>query len=245
MFLPLSDENPRRRVEVPYVTWGIIVLNVGVFLLTAGFQSDRAAFANQLSFGLIPAVIAERAALDPGLALVPSWTTWITHMFMHGGWMHLVGNMLFLWVFADNVEDAMGHLRFLAFYLLCGLIGGAAHTLLHLSSQAPLVGASGAISGVIAAYLMLFPRARVFGLAASVVPVTIPVWLALGAFVALQVYHVLVATGGITAWWAHMGGLIAGAALVGLFKRADIPLFDDRREVAVVVPRLPLPRRDR
>lgn len=243
MFLPLSDQNPHRRIETAYVTFGLIALNVVVFLATTGLVPAQTATMNALSLGLIPAVVTERATLAGELVLVPAWATWITYMFMHAGWMHLAGNMLFLWVFADNVEDAMGHARFLIFYLACGLLGGALHLAVNPGSQAPLIGASGAVSGVLAAYLMLFPRVRVFGLAFNIIPITIPVWLALGAWVMLQLFHLLTAHGGDTAWWAHVGGLLAGAALVGLFKMPDVALFGDRRHLPVSVPRVPLRRR--
>ncbi|QCI64508.1 rhomboid family intramembrane serine protease [Phreatobacter stygius] len=243
MFLPLSDQNPHRAITWPYVTYGLIGLNVAIFLLTTGLVPAQTANANALGLGLIPAVVTNQATLSPELYLVSPWVTWITYMFMHGGWMHLIGNMLFLWVFADNVEDAMGHVRFLAFYLICGLIAGAIHLAINPVSQAPLVGASGAISGVLAAYLILFPRVRVFGLAFNVLPISIPVWLALGAWIVLQLFHLFTAQGGDTAWWAHVGGLIAGALLVGLFKSRDVMLFGEKRHLPVSIPRIPLPRR--
>lgn len=243
MFLPLSDHNPHRRIDKAYVTYGLIALNVAIFLLTTGLVPAQTANLNALGLGLIPAVITEKATLAPNLVLVPGWATWITYMFMHASWMHLIGNMLFLWVFADNVEDAMGHARFLVFYLVCGFLGGAVHLALNTGSQAPLVGASGAISGVLAAYLLLFPRVRVFGLAFNIIPITIPVWLALGAWVVLQLIHLVTAHGGDTAWWAHVGGLLAGAALVSVFKMPDVRLFGEQRQLPVSVPRMPLPRR--
>jgi membrane associated rhomboid family serine protease len=243
MFLPLSDQNPHRAIVWPYVTYGIIGLNVAVFLFTTGLAPADIANAAALGLGLIPAVVTDQAALSPELALVPTWATWVTYMFMHAGWMHLIGNMLFLWVFADNVEDAMGHARFLAFYLLCGLLAAGLHLAVNPSSQAPLIGASGAISGVLAAYLILFPRVRVFGLAFSIVPVSLPVWLAIGAWITVQIVHLFTAHGGDTAWYAHVGGLIAGALLVGLFKSRDVRLFGERRHLPVSVPRIPLGRR--
>ena len=226
MFLPLSDDNPHRRIATAYATFGLIGVNVAVFLFTTGLVPAQTANMNALGLGLIPAVVTDQATLAGNLVLVPNWATWLTYMFMHAGWMHLIGNMLFLWVFADNVEDAMGHLRFLAFYLLCGILGGAAHLVLNPASQAPLVGASGAVSGVLAAYLILFPRVRVFGLAFNIIPISIPVWLALGAWIVLQLVHLLTSHGGETAWWAHIGGLIAGAVLVLFMRRPGIRLFD-------------------
>lgn len=243
MFLPLSDENPRRRIAAPMVTWALIALNVAIFLITTGLMPAERANANALGLGLIPAVISDRASLSPELVVAPVWATWLTYMFMHGGWMHLIGNMLFLWVFADNVEDAMGHARFLVFYVACGLAGAAAHTLFNLSSQAPLVGASGAISGVLAAYLILYPRVRVFGLVLNVIPVQIPVFIALGAWIVLQVAHVILMTGGDTAWLAHVGGFAAGALLTPAFKARGVELFGPQRALSVTAPRIPLGRR--
>ncbi|MBY0361346.1 MAG: rhomboid family intramembrane serine protease [Phreatobacter sp.] len=242
MFIPLSDHNPHRHITAPYVTFALIGINVAVFLLTTGLVPSQSANANMLGLGLIPAVVTEQAHLARELVIVPAWATWLTYMFMHAGWMHLIGNMLFLWVFADNIEDAMGHWRFFVFYLLCGLIGGAAHLVINPASQAPLVGASGAVSGVLAAYLLLFPRVRVFGLVFNILPLTIPVWLALGTWIMLQVYHLFTTHGGATAWWAHIGGLVAGAALVGLMKSRDVVFFSHQRQLPVTVPRIPLRR---
>lgn len=243
MFLPLADENPYRRIAAPTITWSLILVNVAIFLFTYGLASERMAVASALGFGLIPAVLNETAALSPELVVVPASMTWLTHMFMHAGWMHLIGNMLFLWVFADNVEDSMGHLRFLAFYLVCGFAGAFAHLFMNPASQAPLVGASGAISGVLAAYLMLFPRVRVFGLIFNALPVRLPVWLALGAWIGLQFFQLLYAGDSGTAWWAHVGGLVAGAALVAVFKRADAPLFAQERSLPLVLPGIAIGRR--
>lgn len=244
MFLPLSDDNPRRRTAIPIVTWALIAVNVGAFALTGGVMSPQAAHAAMLGLGVIPALVTDNATLSPELVLVPEAATFLTYQFLHGGLFHLAGNMLFLWVFGDNVEDAMGHMRFLVFYLLCGIAGAFAHLGIHPASQAPLIGASGAVSGVLAAYLLLFPRVRVFGLAMNVLPVSIPVWLAIGAYIAVQIVQVVagMATRGgqETAWWAHIGGLLAGAALVGLFKRSDVRLFCNARALSLTVPRMPL-----
>jgi membrane associated rhomboid family serine protease len=134
--------------------------------------------------------------------------------------------MLFLWVFGDNVEDAMGHLPFLVFYLLCGIAGGLAHAILSPGSSLPLVGASGSIAGVIAAYLMLHPRVRVWVLVFRIVPLRVPSWLVLGFWAVWQVVMVAVATEDGTAWWAHVGGMLAGAVLVLFMRRRGVPLFD-------------------
>ncbi|MEO1283103.1 MAG: rhomboid family intramembrane serine protease [Pseudomonadota bacterium] len=157
---------------------------------------------------------------------VPEGSTLISYMFFHADVFHLGGNMLFLWVFGDNVEDAMGHLKFLIFYIACGIAAALLHAVMLPSSQLPLIGASGAVAGVIAAYLMLHPRVRVWVLAFKVIPLQISAALALGIWVAMQVVMVMIPQVGPVAWWAHIGGLIAGAVLVIMFKKPDVPLFD-------------------
>jgi membrane associated rhomboid family serine protease len=158
---------------------------------------------------------------------VPGDLTLLTYMFLHGGWLHLGSNMLFLWVLGDNVEDSMGHVGYLVFYLLCGAAAGLAHAVMLPASEAPLVGASGALSGVIAAYLMLHPRVKLWVLVLWRIPLLLPAYLVLGAWIVLQVVNIVLAgpDDGI-AWWAHLGGLAAGAILTPFFKRRDVPLFD-------------------
>ncbi|MEO1718790.1 MAG: rhomboid family intramembrane serine protease [Pseudomonadota bacterium] len=147
-------------------------------------------------------------------------------MFFHGDLGHLLGNMLFLWVFGDNVEDAVGHIKFLLFYLLCGVAAAVTHTIITGDSPRPLIGASGAVAGVIAAYLMLHPRITVWVLAFKFIPLQINAALALGLWIALQVAMVLVPQVGPVAWWAHIGGLVAGAVLILVMRRPGVPLFD-------------------
>jgi len=155
--IPLHDDNPT--TIRPLVTITIIVLCVLVFLweLSLGPEGlQRAVYA----FGAIPAVLFDRVELNPALAVIPAELTLVTSMFMHGGWMHLISNMLYLWIFGNNIEDAMGHGRFILFYLLCGLAAALAHAALDPGSRVPMIGASGAISGVLGAYLLLYPHAR-------------------------------------------------------------------------------------
>jgi membrane associated rhomboid family serine protease len=139
--------------------------------------------------------------------------------------MHLIGNMLFLWVFGDNVEDALGHGRFLVFYLICGVAAALSHAAMLPESSDALIGASGAVSGVIAAYLMLHPRVGVWVLAFKFLPLKITAALALGIWIALQVVMVMLPQVGPTAWWAHIGGLITGAILILVMRRRGVPLF--------------------
>ena len=146
-------------------------------------------------------------------------------MFLHGDWWHLIGNMLFLWVFGDNIEDAMGSIKFLIFYLLTGIAAGLAHVAMNVGSEAPLIGASGATSGIVGAYIMLYPRVRMWSLAFMRLPLKLPAWVVIGAFVATQIFFVVYDIQDGTAWWAHLGGFAAGVVLVDLFKRSDQPLF--------------------
>lgn len=226
MFIPISDKNPLRVIPFEYVNVGLIVATVAVFVV---FQSGLLLPTGEwvITLGVIPAVVINDAAVPPGFAEVPADLTLLTYMFLHGGWLHLISNMLFLWVFGDNIEDSMGHLSYLVFYLLCGAAAGFTHAFVSPYSEAPLVGASGAVAGVVAAYLILHPRVKVWVLVLMRVPLLVPAYLVLGLWVALQVFNVLVASPEDTvAWWAHLGGLAAGAVLIPFFKRSDVPLFD-------------------
>jgi membrane associated rhomboid family serine protease len=226
MFVPLHDANPLKRHPVPVVTLGLIGINVAIWLIfQSGFiiDADRAA---AVSFGLIPAVVNDYADLPPRYQIIAERATLVTYMLLHGDIWHLAGNMLFLWVFGDNVEDATGHLCFLAFYLVCGVAGGLMQTLVHPASEVPVIGASGAVSGIVAAYLVLHPRVTVWVLVLMRIPLPLPAWLLLGFWVLFQFGQAILGGGDNTAWWAHVGGLIAGAALIPLVKRRDVPLFD-------------------
>jgi membrane associated rhomboid family serine protease len=231
MFVPLYDDNPYDTPFYPYMTRALVFLNafVFVFLQLPIFHSDPLSIV--INFGVIPAAIG--FPTQPVQAAVPFPITFVTYMFLHGGWLHLIGNMLFLWVFGDNVEHAMGRLRFLLFYLACGIAGGLAHYASAPNSTTPLVGASAAIAGVVAAYLMLFPHAKVWVLLFMRIPVRISAKWVLGGWVVFQFVNLLVAADEMTAWWAHIGGLIAGAILVVFLRRPNIPLFaKDVRTIA-------------
>jgi membrane associated rhomboid family serine protease len=223
VFIPLSDENPLRSIQFQWVTVSLIAANAIVFLL-GNLRVEPAALAN---FALIPAELFGASAPLAGQSpQVPETLTLITYQFIHGDILHLLSNMLFLWVFGDNVEDAMGHLKFLAFYLLCGIAGGLAHAALALDPKIPLIGASGAVAGVIAAYLMLHPRVRVWVLALRFIPLRIPAALVLGVWVITQFIMLLHPDVGPVAWWAHIGGMVAGAVLVLFLRRPGVDLFD-------------------
>lgn len=216
MFVPLHDANPLKVIRFQAVTMSLIAVNVAVFLAARYELFGRDEVETVLIYGVIPADLIGGGNVYSLPVPVMEELTLVTYMFMHAGWLHLLGNMVFLWVFGDNVEDALGHVRFLLFYLLCGVAAGLAHTLVDTASQMPLVGASGAIGGVLGAYLVLYPRARVWVLLFLRIPVRLPAIWVLGGWIVLQ----LVSLGGTsddaqaTAWWAHIGGFAAGALLV-------------------------------
>jgi membrane associated rhomboid family serine protease len=246
--IPLYDDNPTSRPAV--MTWALIAACVLAFLWQVSLGpagGERAVYG----LGVIPVVLFGRAELPPELALVPSWATILTSMFLHGGWLHLLGNMLYLWIFGNNVEDAMGPGRFLAFYLLCGTAAALAQSLAGPLSTVPMIGASGAIGGVLGAYLMLHPRANVYLLVVIVFFVrfiSVPAALVLGLWFVMQFLSgasTPVGGGGV-AFWAHVGGFVAGMVLVPVFKRRAVPLFDRHhsRTFAVLRPSEARPRRN-
>ncbi len=169
MLLPLHDKNPLRIIPFEIVTFSILVVCVGLFILQKTVGGDMGN-ALALSYGMIPAVLFEHRDLADALIRIPAELTLLTSLFLHGGWMHLISNMLYLWVFGDNIEDSMGHLRFILFYLVCGLAASFSHALMEPMSAAPLIGASGAIAGVLGAYLMLHPKVKVLVLVFKVRP---------------------------------------------------------------------------
>jgi membrane associated rhomboid family serine protease len=239
MFIPLHDANSLKRIKFQYVTFGLIALNALVFLLTTVGGDD---FARAAVFGLgyIPSVIFDNAELPPQLVIVPEDATYLTYAFLHADIFHLGGNMLFLWVFGDNVEDALGHFRFLIFYLLCAIAGAELHGLVSPTSQMPLIGASGAIAGVVAAYLILHPKVKVWILAFGRIPLRIPAYIALALWILFQLVMFAFALDDQVSWACHVGGIIAGAILVLILRRRDVPLLD--REV--VTPRAVIVRQD-
>lgn len=222
MFVPIHDDNPLRAIPYPYVTWGLIALNLVTFVLQWAPAGEHVA----ASFAIVPRELLNMGVLG-GAAMGP-YDTWaiperytlVTYMFLHGDIAHLIGNMAFLWVFGDNVEDELGHTRFALFYLACGIAGGLMHAVLLPSSALPLIGASGAVAGVITGYLVMFPKVRVWVLAFRFIPLRITALFALGAWVATQFamlaipYVVPGAKLGPISWWAHIGGILAGLVLV-------------------------------
>jgi len=227
MFIPLHDSNDLKHIKLQWVTWSLIAINAVVFVMTA-LAGEDSEFTNAayLGLGFIPSVVNNIVELPTSLVLVPEDATYITYSFLHGNLLHLGSNMIFLWVFGDNVEDAMGHIRFLIFYFLCAAAGAFVHGLLLPDSQGPLIGASGAVAGVIAAYLMLHPRVRVWVLVLGRIPLPLPAFIPLLFWVGFQFVMVITDIGGEISWGAHVGGIIAGAVLVLFMRRSGVPLFD-------------------
>ncbi|WP_088342777.1 MULTISPECIES: rhomboid family intramembrane serine protease [Rhodomicrobium] len=233
MFVPLWDMNPVRRIRFQWVTLGLILANCAVyFLLQMGLLYPVSTEA-LVAFAVVPAELVHQGFLNQpvvhpvaGALRIPEGLTLLTYMFLHGNILHLAGNMIFLWVFGDNVEDAMGHVRFLFFYLICGIFAGLTHALVSNNSDVPMIGASGAVAGVIAAYLMLHPNVRVWVLAFFRIPLRVSAGFALIFWIVLQIISVIFDDGSGTAWWAHIGGLIAGAVLVLFMRAPGVQLFN-------------------
>lgn len=221
MFIPLYDGVSLRHLRRPLATWALFAGNVFLYACVASGRLGPAEGINA-AFGVIPAEIFGQ---DLGYsAISPKWTI-LTAMFLHGGFWHLAGNMLFLLVFGDNVEDALGSLRFLVFYALCGLAAALAFCFAQPLSEAPLIGASGPIAGVVTAYLLLYPRVYVFGLVFTWLPLRIRAIYCLSAWLIFQVLYAVFGGDPGVGWWAHVGGGLAGLILTPLFKRPDVPLF--------------------
>lgn len=221
--IPIRDENPTRTVS--YVTFLLIVCNVLVFLYQVSLPSQKDIQAFFANFALIPAHVLNNAS-------AATYGTMLSSMFLHGGWAHLIGNMWFLWIFGNNIEDAVGHIKFFQFYVLCGLAAAGVQIAINPDSVVPMVGASGAISGVLGGYLLLYPHARVL----TVIPIFffirilhIKAWLFLIFWFVIQFLSGLailgVETTGGVAFWAHIGGFVAGFGLIIPFSKKRIKLF--------------------
>ena len=240
MFFPYKDDNPR--IVVPFVSYTIIAVNLIVFFYQMGFDFTTSQEFT-LSFGLIPATFTDLPRSNITIAyaqylsqatnsrvfldVIPNspYLTVFTSMFIHGGFAHIFGNMLFLWIFGDNVEGALGHVKFVAFYILCGLGAAAGQVFIDVNSMIPMIGASGAISGVLAAYMLRYPRARIHTFVFLLVIFTtiqVPAYVVIGIWFATQVMSGLgtlgTNTGGGVAWFAHIGGFITGVLLERFYK---------------------------
>ena len=227
LFVPVWDLNPLKKVRFQYVTIGIIVLNVAVYF---GLETNL--------FIPVPPGLVE--ALSPTPSHVAPWASFLQHlpeqyklltyMFLHGSVLHLLFNMIFLFVFGDNVEDAMGHFRFILFYLACGVVGAIVYSAVTEFTEVPLIGASGAVSGVIGAYLMLHPNIRVWVLVPfpklPFIPLRVSAALVIGAWILYQFGAAVFFPSQSVAWWAHIGGFLAGAALIAVMRQPGVPLFD-------------------
>ena len=227
-FLPIADDNPLKLIPFQAVTVGIIALN-GLIYLWQSTLGEEALWQLWLGYGMIPAVADGQLAMPEPFYRIPAWGTFVTSLFLHSGFWHVAGNMLFLWVFGDNVEDATGHVRFALFYLACGVAGGLAEMTMAPQSTIPVIGASGAIAGVLGAYLLLHPRRRMLILVFRVVPLRLHVGLVLLFWIVFQVGGGILANGdpdNDVAWWSHVGGFLAGMVLIVVLRRRGVPLLD-------------------
>lgn len=233
---PYKDENPT--VLTPYVTIGIIALNVIVWVVVQGLGTAGPLARSVCELGLVPGELLQTAPpgsgtpLGRGLVCVvdaqPNYFTLLSSMFLHGGWFHLIGNMMFLWVFGNNIEDAMGHVKFVVFYVISGVAAALAQMVVNPDSTVPMVGASGAVSGVLGGYILLYPHARVHTLiflGFFVTTIQIKAWVMLGYWILLQVLGGLPSLAGMdrggVAFFAHIGGFVAGLVFVKLFETGE------------------------
>lgn len=247
MFVPLHDANQLKHIDLQYVTLGLIAANALVFLLVNLPATEGGLFAAAVSLGYTPAVVNDFSELPSELVVIPEELSLVSYAFLHGDFWHLGGNMLFLWVFGDNVEDAMGHAKFFIFYIACAIVGALAHGLMDPASTVPLIGASGAVAGVVGAYLLLHPRVRVWVLVLGRIPLPLPAWIPLTLWIGFQFVMLAFLGDDQVSWAAHVGGIVAGMALVLVLRRRGVPLFDREirtpRAVAVDRRRSPGPAR--
>jgi membrane associated rhomboid family serine protease len=235
LFVPVWDLNPLKRVRFQFVTVSIITINIVVYFVfqTTLLMQAPDAFTNALAVKphqLLHAIAAPILGSGPHVDLALERLTLISYMFLHGGVLHLFINMIFLFVFGDNVEDAMGHARFILFYLMCGVFAALAHCAMTTTPDAPLIGASGAISGVIGAYLMLHPNIRVWVLMPlpifPLIPLRFSAAFVIGAWILFQAASLVLSPTASTAYWTHIGGFASGILLILFMRRPGVPLFD-------------------
>jgi membrane associated rhomboid family serine protease len=230
MVLPLWDHSPFKWPTPPYVMWSIVIINFVIFFVQVAGGSDQADQFDHFA-GLIPAAFSGTSIPDT----LPAPVTLITSMFLHANLMHVFGNMIFLFVFGDDIEEVLGHFRFLVFYLACGIGAALTFVLANLSSTTELIGASGAVAGVISAYLLFRPCAKVFVLL-GLIPLYIRAFWVIGGWAIFQVIELLNrAQDDNVAYWAHIGGLITGAILFIVMRPAGVRLFDCMHSEPVVV----------
>jgi membrane associated rhomboid family serine protease len=219
--IPIRDRNPSG--TFPYVTIGIIVINILIFLYELSLGSGLGEFI--MKFGVVPLKVSYYSQV-PDLTFINTFFPFISSMFLHGGFVHLIGNMWFLWIFGDNIEDKLGHFKFIAFYFLCGIIASSVHVFFNSQSNVPCVGASGAIAGVLGAYMVTFPRARVVTIVPLFVFIQVmelPAIVVLGFWFVIQFFNgaasiTASASGAGVAWWAHIGGFAAGVIILYIIR---------------------------
>jgi membrane associated rhomboid family serine protease len=220
MVMPLYDDNPFKSPHTPVVSWSLIAITIVAFIFEFSAHDDPLVIANQ--FGVIPAAVTGTYSF-PG-AISPLLTL-VSYQFLHADIVHLIGNLIFVWVFGDDVEQALGRLRFLAFYLLVGVAGALAFVFSDPASRVPLIGASGSVSGIVIAYLMLRPCAKLTALVLGI-PLRISAYWIIGVFIAIQFINLGALTKSDVAWWCHVGGMLAGALLFPLMKQPGVKLFE-------------------
>ena len=227
MFLPLHDRNPIEHIRFAYVNYTLIAVSCVAFLIQTILPATQLDTVI-IGFGMIPLVV--RDIIPEPLPWLPEQMTLVTYAFLHADWLHLASNMLFLWIFGDNIEDAMGHWRYLLFYLACAALAASAHLWMNPDSNGPLIGASGAVAGVMGAYVLLYPHAKLFVLAKIIIPIPLPVpafWM-LGFWVLTQLFYAFIGSDEPVAWWTHLGGVLAGALLALFMRRRGVGLLDGR-----------------
>ena len=220
MVMPLYDDNPFKATHTPVVSWSLIAITIVAFIFEFSAHDNPLVIANQ--FGVIPAAVTGAYSF-PG-AISPLLTL-VSYQFLHADIVHLIGNMIFVWVFGDNVEQALGRWRFLAFYLLVGALAGLAYAVSVPHSKIPLIGASGAIAGVVIAYAMLRPCAKITALVFGI-PMRISAYWIIGVFVFIQFINLGAASESDVAWWCHIGGMAAGGALFPFMRLPGVQLFE-------------------
>ena len=219
--IPIRDRNPSG--TFPYVTIGIIIVNILIFLYELSLGSGLGEFI--MKFGVVPLKVSYYSQV-PDLTFINTFFPFISSMFLHGGFVHLIGNMWFLWIFGDNIEDKLGHFKFIAFYFLCGIIASSVHVFFNTQSNVPCIGASGAIAGVLGAYMITFPHARVVTIVPLFVFIQVmelPAMVVLGFWFVIQFFNgaasiTASASGAGVAWWAHIGGFAAGVIILYIIR---------------------------
>ena len=220
MFLfPLSDNNPIK--SKPIISWIILFICIFIFIYqySLDFHSEQ---KTVLTFGMIPSVLFNIKQLSDDLVIIPSYMTLISSMFLHGGWMHLIGNMAYLYIFGDNIEDALGKIKFLIFYISCGIFAALSQALVDITSEIPMIGASGAISGILGAYLILFPKKEIkvfFWFFIFIKIFRIPAMFVIGGWIFIQFFSLNNSEESNIAYLAHIGGFIAGIILILIFRK--------------------------